>query len=311
MLHYYQETTTPEYPLGIGFYIDRIAILSFFPFYVVRNDLSYLQEDRQESSYFKILATSHQAKKGYFKSRIEIGVPSRRCLEKLSGYFSYRQEHRISYLEITRDIFYPTEKEAIGKLFDKLNCTRRKYSSKQFIYDQRHQPTKERFADDKEGLISPQTGYYGPDKFRYVIYARLSKINAKPCLHDEWRILPPRIREKTGIRTLRDLLDLDIHSFFDKQYHRLITAEEKPIYLERLGRWLLDWGFKKKLTNEQEARIYSEARDFCKTHKIRTYLDLTGYIKKRQEELKTKRGGRTLLDKKIFKLTDYARFSRP
>lgn len=311
MLHYYQETTTPDYPLGIGFYIDRMAILSYFPFYVVKKDLSFLQEDRHESTYFKILATSHQAKRGYFKSRIEIGVPSRKCLEILSRYFSHRQEHRISYLEITRDIFYPTDQDAIDKLLHALTLTRRKYSSKRFIYDQTKQPNKERFADDREGLISPKTGYYGPANFRYVIYARLSKINAKPCLHDEWRLSPPRIREKTGIRTLDDLLNFDIRSFFDRKCKRLIIAEPKPIYLERLGRWLLDWGYKKKITKEHMDRIYSEAREFCKTHKIRSYLDLSEYIKRRQEELKAKKGRKTRLEEKILMLTDFDRFSRP
>ena len=139
---------------------------------------------------------SDQAQEGFFQTRIEIGVPSRKCLELLARYFSTQKSYKLSYFEITRDIICRTKEEAEEKATSLFMTMRRRYTSKGFIYDIYFDDSKR--LTETDGLFSRRTAYFGPDKFRYTCYPRLSKINGQPCLHDEWRISGALIKEKTG-----------------------------------------------------------------------------------------------------------------
>jgi hypothetical protein len=46
------------------------------------------------------------------------------------------------------------------------------------------------------------------------MYARPSKLNGKPCAHEEWKLMQPsNIKKITGISTIKDLVSFDIKTF--------------------------------------------------------------------------------------------------
>lgn len=311
MLHYYQEITSPEYPLGIGFYIDKLQILSYsFP-YTLKKGLNK-KEYIRESAHFGIYQTDKpedETKKQYFKTIIEIIAPSRKCLEMLSLYFTQqKKKYKISTIEITRDIFLRSQEEAENITLSHIMNTRRRYASKCEIWDAyfKEGKKKKRRRPDK-GLFSRWTLYAGSDGFKYTCYARLSKINNRPCYHDEWRIKSSLIREKTGISTIEDILSYDLQAFFNKQYKRLITHKE--IDTDKLGKWLLGWDRRKAFTARQKMGIGLEAHHFCIHYKINTFADLAGTLMELKKQSKAKKGRRAAWDNKILSLKNYGRFA--
>jgi hypothetical protein len=307
MLHYYQEITSPDYPLGIGFYIDRMKILS--PSFPYTLDMALNRNEYfQESAYFRISSASEKAGEGFFRTSIDVTAPSRKCLELLAQYFNQeKKQYKISSLEITRDIFFRTRDEAENITLSHIMNARRRYASQCQIYDAYMEDERKKRKRPEKGLFSRWTLYAGPNNFKYTCYARLSKINNTPCYHDEWRIKSSLIKEKTGISTIEDILSYDLQSFFNKQYKRLITHKE--IDTDKLGKWLLGWGRRKAFTDRQKMGIGLEAHHFCICYKINTFADLARTLIKLKKESKAKKGRKTYWDNKILALKDYGRFA--
>jgi hypothetical protein len=270
----------------------------------------------EESRSFNIREASENAQKAHILSTIEITAPSIECLKLLLKYFPKPYLYKISYLEIARDTFYQTKEEAISALSALLAISRKKYSSSS-IYDwYLMKPKKKRKVDPD--IFSDWTGYYGNNNFKYVIYGRFSKIDRRPCVHDEWRIKRTSfVKRKTGISSIDDLLRFDFQAFFEKQDKQFIVYEE--IDMNKLGRWLLGWQRRKNLSRRQEGSVDIAAQTFCNQYNIINHAALVSYFMNKKAEIKKGikdasgkrvpiRGRRTDWEKKILSIRDYGKF---
>jgi hypothetical protein len=302
MLHYHYETFDERRE---GFYFDQIEINTNQEIEELRKLLPE-NELSQEASKFSIRKASKNAQKVGFKSRIKVVAPSHKCLEILSMYLSDIAIVKFSDLEIARDTFYNTEREAEYESNKLLQTLRMKYNSEYFIYDQFFEKRKITFKKD---LFAERTGYYGSKDFKYVIYARLSKINGQPCVHCEWRVKGAiKIENKTGITCINDLMTFNFVKFFEKMELRYIIHERIDTY--KLGRWILGWGNKKKLTEREKRKLQLMTLTFQNCKAIYIYADLVRYLTKRKAALKKKRGPKTRMEKKFLSLKDYGLFSK-
>ncbi len=303
MLNYNCETK------DIGYCYDKIRL----NFNIPVNELTKLLPKNDlinESSHFLVSKSSDDAQKYGLISKIEMVAPSRKCLEIIDKYIPPLITIKISKLEIAQDIFFETEREALFTLYKLLRTIRKKYTSKHRIYDQFYVEEKKKKSKINKKLFSPVTGYFGSGKFEYVIYARLSKINNRPCIHTEWRIIrASTLKRKTGIVSIHDLITFDLLKFFDKQNNRFIVHES--IDLTKLGRWLLGWNKRKSFSNRELMKMGITGRIFCNVHKIKTYADLVNYFMVVKKILQGKRGPKTSYQEKFLSLTNYGVWRKP
>jgi len=240
MLSYNCETN------GIGYCYDKMRL----NFNINKNELTKLfpRDDlKKESDQFLISKSSNKAQKFGLFSKIEMVAPSRKCLEIINKSIPPWVMVKISKLEIAQDIFFETEQEALLALYKLLQTIRKKYTSEHFIYNQFYADESKKKSKINKSHFSPVTGYFGSKYFKYVIYARLSKINERPCIHAEWRIVgASQLKTKTGIASIHDLITFDLLKFFNEQDKRYISHE--GIDLTKLGCWLLGWNKKKYLS---------------------------------------------------------------
>jgi len=283
-------------------HFDKIRINSY-------EDVRYLHrllpksELSKESHYFKIGEASDIARMAYFKSKMEVVVPSTKCLEILKENI-LSLDSFISYVEVARDTIYRSENEAELMFKSFAGYLRKKYSYKTELYVHRGK------IDYKKGFFSYKTNYCGQYGFRYVIYPRYSKINGQPCLHEEWRIVgASTIKRKTGIESISDLITFDFEAFFARQDKQYIIYEE--IDDKKLARWMMGLSRKKKLTKRQKIRIDINGRFFLNVYEISNYSDLVNFFKKIKSELKATRGRKNKWENKILSLNNYEKFKRP
>lgn len=299
MLNYYYETK------GNGYYYDKIRInLKITPNKLIK--LLPIDELKEESYYFLVSDSSDEARKFGLFATIDMVAPSRKCLEILDKQIPRATTTKISKLEITRDTFFETEQVAQAELNKLLPTIRKKYTSEHFIYDQANEGEKKRKnkSEINEKLFSPVTGYFGSNNFKYVIYARHSKIDDRPCVHAEWRITgASNLKRKTGIISIRDLTNYDLIKFFDEKDKRFIANES--IDLTKLGRWILGWTRKKSFSEKALRRMGINGRLFCDAYEIDTYADLVSHFKVVKKKLQDKRGPKTSYQEKILLLSNY------
>ena len=229
-------------------YYDMIRINSYQSVGILHNALP-LDELKAESRSFEVLRAYKIARDYGFESRVEMVAPTPKCLKLLSPYEpvancnsrSPRKTYRITKLEITRDTFYDSSQQAVEATETLGRTRRKKWSSKNQTLDRKVELEKENRTKTKQGqFLGRFSYYYGSRSFQFFAYTRTSKINGKPCLHEEWRISgSARIKQKTGISVIGDLIDFDLQAFFEENEEKFISHEE--IDWERIGRWLRRW----------------------------------------------------------------------
>lgn len=287
------------------YYFDKIRINSTQKDVALKNILP-IDSLRKNSNFFRIRYPSSKAKILRFKSSLEIVAPTKSFLQLILQHKRSLKTYYISYLEIAKDTFCNTKDEANYLCWERLKTTRKKYSADHFIYDQCKEGPQKKRTNNHE-LFGKHTGYFGREKFKYVVYARISKITGFPCLHEEWRINGAQtVKDKTMISSISDLCTFDVKAFFEDQYAQHIVHEK--IDQQKLGKWLLGCTKIKKVSRRKFFSIGLNVLHFCEINDIYTYADLVKYFKKEKAEIKYRKGRRAALDNKILSIKNYSMF---
>jgi hypothetical protein len=290
----------------VGFIFDRIRINTTYPLDELKKILP-VSKIKDEAYYFQIRASSEAAQCVGFKSTINIVCPSPEALTLLEKHL-IPSSAIISGIEIARDAICETKEEAIEEFKNNWNL-RKKFTHKHFIYDDYEDGRRDRrkLHHEDDTLFYHRSAYFGERNFQYVIYPRLSKISYLSVFRGEWRIEgAARIREKTGIRSISDLLKFDFEKFFDDMDRQYIARER--INRMKLGRWILGWTRKRILTKSQQQAVQLVYQQFINRKNIHSYADLVAYFMKEKERIKNKPGARSKRDRKILAVRDYGMF---
>lgn len=290
-----------------AYYFDKIRINSTQEDVALKNILP-TDNLHKNSKFFRIRYPSSKAKMSRFKSSLEIVAPTKSFLQLILQHERHLKTYFISYLEIAKDTFCITKRDADSLCWERLKSIRKKYSKNHFIYDQRKKgPSKKR--NNNHELFGEQTGYFGGEKFKYVIYPRISKITGMPCLHEELRIKGAQtIKNKTMTSSISDLMSFDIRSFFEDQYKHHIVYE--GIDQQKLGKWLSGCTKIKNISRRKFISIGVNAAHFCEINYIYTYADLVKYLKMEKVKIKSRRGRRSSMDYKILSVKNYSMFRK-
>jgi hypothetical protein len=296
---------------------DRIRILSGQYLKSLHQRLPKKELER-ECTFFRLSPASEMAEKSNFSSSLEIVNPTQEFFRLLveherdlssKGTISQYKDPKISYCEIARDTFYQNDHEAEEAAFELGKTLRKKWSSNNVSYDAMFDPDVAEKKDAKTKGLGDKAWYYGGDKFQFVLYPRLSKINEQPCVHEEWRISgATNIKKKTGISSIADFIEFNIQSRFEEMNKKYIVHEE--IDSIKLGKWILGWDRRRKFTEDEKFKIKMQAGLFCRHRKIYNAADLSKYFKREKDRLKTKKGRKSLLDHKMLKAS-YRKFVVP
>ena len=313
-----QTPATMQKPEEVVYSIDRVRILfrdrkkklgKKLPLLVLKHHCRRIHFERTEE---------YQQNCGYF-SKLEVGLPGPRFFEILEKHIPTR--YYITYIEIARDMVYP-EKYVTETVFDTLlRFIRKKYSHEYFIYDVDKSNLIVTDTEDdlkyRHEKYSSKTCYLGGKRFKHVTYPRISKVSKKPCIHSEWRISGSRgIKKKTGIRTIRDLMEFDIQSCYERLAKNFIVFEE--IDCNKHGRFIQNMPQRAKepgviRSGKNVGGQLAKPELSCRMHntyyRIESPLQLWKYYKDEQKRIKTmmKAGGAklTIREERILKLSYY------
>lgn len=321
-----------------GFYFDRIQITSWCSKWTLEKQLQHkkmignckslivFKLNEPDAKRLKAMKTGSEKKlKAGYKSMVDVIAPTAEFLRLLSeNEAALGKAYKISYVEITHDVFCESAGDAELKadiLFDNL---RKKYSFG-YIYEGKLNKTKEELMKDRcRGLFASRTFYSSfekkeekekeeekekgkkRDRFKYVIYARRSKINDRHCTHREWRITGNgMIRKKAHILTVKDLCSFDFGKYFSEKESKYLVKEK--INLLALGKCLKGYHGRKTLTKEQIMSVELAARHYI-GFRIKTYSDLVLQFKSEKEQIKKKPGARSEWEQRLMSLSSYERF---
>ena len=299
------------------YYFDRILINCILDINGLGKILP-IDRLKKECSEFK-LRGSHLHWTGY-ATAIDVVAPTKKYLRILSKALIPDAGYKITYIEIAHDIFFPSQHEAQRASYEIFSTIWKKYSIG-FVYDEEKAGKKKDgkdWRDDylKRGLFSDRTFYSDyvnrNDKgkrigFKHVIYARLSKLNRKPCVHYEWRILKAKqIREKTSIRKIQDLLNFDFERFFrtmEKKYiiHRVLNRK-------KIGKVLAGLERKRKLNESESLHVDLAYATFRSHHDIRSVSDFVYAVNKEYLSHRKKKGRKSPWAKQIKKLSKVSQY---
>ena len=298
-----------------GFYFDRLHILSR----IQRQELIYhFPYDKLIAECRSLMIINTDFEKSLYRSRMEVIAPTAEFLRALhENEALFGDGYKISKMEIAHDTFCENTSDAERKTNILFPTLRKKYSFSSIFNGNPNKPKKDRLKDRSRGLFAEKTFYSSFDdkqggrrsNFKYVLYARWSKINDKPCVHEEWRIAGAGlIARKTGIRDIGDLVRFDFRRFFDKQNAKYIVHES--INYEALGLWLTGFDGRRVLTRRQWRGVQIRAQQFLLRAKRdrETYSDLVLLFKDEKKRISEKRGARSEWDKKVMALKDCRRF---
>jgi hypothetical protein len=90
--------------------------------------------------------------------------------------------------------------------------------------------------------------------------------------------------------------------------NRYIIHEE--LDYETMGRWIMGYHGKRKLTERQMMSVFIRARIFCNAEGISTFSDLMRFFKDAKKKIRSKRGARSEWETKVISLDNIQRFRR-
>jgi hypothetical protein len=293
----------------VGYHFDLIRINSSQFVNVLKRNLP-ISDLKKECRSFRILEAFPQAAKYGFRSRLEIVAPTQSFFITLLKYESELNCHykhltkvyKISYLEVARDTYYETASEADEAANSLRENLRKKWSTRTMECDVLFEDKYRERNKRGKGYFGRYTRYYGGDKnFNFTVYQRISKINGKPCAHEEWRFIgASQIKMKSKISSIADLINFDFQAFCRQQDSKYLAHES--INIEKLGKWLCGWTRRRKFTADEKRKIIMQAGHFLRHRKIKTPADLVNYFSKRKAEFRSKKGRKTKREMAYLKL---------
>jgi len=240
---------------------------------------------------FNLREPYQEARKYGYKSTLIIVVPQKDFFNLLLKYRGALGYYRISCLEIARDTFYPTSKKAKSTLLKSRKKIHKKYTAKYST-----EKTNDKHVEKHGGKI-----------FRFVRYTRLSKINEKPCIHEEFRINTANyIKKKTDIKTIEDLANSDPKEIYRNLKRKYVTKDR--IDTVKLGKWLENVTWRRKLSKSQLRKIKASALIFKYHNRILSFADLKNFFYEKKLSIKSKMGRRSEFEKKILEVKNYGAF---
>lgn len=313
--------TQPIQPTG--YYFDKLSINSSTPKDILSKRLPYDALDCECRSINLFLASDELWPNG-FRTRIDIIAPTEKFIRMLceyehhlkigscrsrDGIIKYNKYgfYKFSSVEIARDTFFDTLVEAENKTESLGKVTRIKWAREtetwDGAYNARH--LKKGFKNGACGRYS--YNFKGGSQI-FKIYTRVSKTNKRPCSHEEWKLIrAAKIKEKTGISQLSDLLDYDFEKFFTSMTAKFVS--KVTIDKMRLGKWLLGWSRRRKFSEAEILKIGIRGEAFCRSNRIISFADLAAHFMKLKRDIRKKRGRRSAYDEKVLKV-DYNKFIR-
>lgn len=287
------------------YYFDRVRIIT--PYYV--QDLKKIlpmKELKEETGSYPIIRDLRHP--WHYKSAMEIHLPSKRCLELLAQIDKIISPYKISYIELARDTYYSTGTEAVLAALHSSKTLIKKYSGT-LTYD-----GSEKEKNIQKGLFADRTNYYGSvskkskiekilitGKFGFTMYPKDSPLNNLPCFHSEWEIQSANIIfKKTGIKTIRDLLEINKAEVFKQIEAKYII--HRTINRTKLGMWLLGWKKCKKLPPRRKTKAWVQGQMFCDYYHIRTAAELVTIFKYKKMKIKSKVGRKSEGEQRILAL---------
>ncbi len=286
-------------------YIDRIK----FTFHKDFNYLNDLTKNKQ-------VRVTRVVRNSDTPCCIDISQPSPECLRNLQKVFAQNKiKYFISYIEISRDIAYPSQSSAESAKHQLSKFQRKKYSGG-MTYDGRDQR-----MNLKKGYISDSTDYHGSPaakinkqgnvninifgNFKFSIYVKISPKLDCECLHEEFRITRAnKIFKKTGIKNIEGLLEADLDLIFKKLESKYIIYQR--INTEKLGLSLLGLRHCRKPSDRLKMKAQLYGLIFKQKYGMKP-LELISRLMIEKKRLRLKEGGKSAWQKRILKL-EYNRF---
>ena len=299
------------------YYLDKIKIISKRKYKFVHNDFP-MEKLKEHCIVANLLTIKDLSKKWGYETRLEIVGPSPIALRLLNENENKLGYHRVSYLEVAKDIgfddvftardFLNFHKEyvyrrwgreadivEINKIFANWN------SYCKYWYDN---------PNPDKNIIGSYTAYHG-SKFQYVFYARNSKVTGLPSAHYEWRLKGTKaVFQQTGIRNVSDLIDFNLDIFYEETTDRLIDLVELDRF--KLGKWLVDNTRRRKFSQRERHSMESKVQQFMMNNNIMSFSDLVTYFKEVKAGVrKSRRPGRQPKHiEKIQKIRNYYWFAK-
>lgn len=275
------------------YYFDRIRIYSKID---KKTLMEFLPVDELKShcKHFEI----GPGFKHFFRSQIDVVAPDYDFLLLLQNHENALDYYKITYIEITKDVPYQTEWAACKAVID--NPYRQKWGRfhKTFFNDIYY--SNSRYCGIL-GLIS------GTKHFKCCAYACFSKVTGEPCHHREWRISRANnIKKKSGIRTIKDLLEFDFPSFFKKTDSRYSIPMERTDQ-RKLGLYLTGMGNRNHLTKRQLMHIGCIGHAYSKG----AHAETVEYLKILKTEIDKLEYPKSEIEERISTMTNYNRFMVP
>jgi hypothetical protein len=282
---------------NVAYSFDKVDILSKMPM-----NLLLMQFDtvklRKVCADFGIVHLDNDDKPWKFQSLIYVVAPTSEFFRLLSKYNI--SEYIINAVEIAKDEMRRTENEAMLESYKSMMLLKKRYTTKFHLADYRGSCHSTKSANTK-GKFSEMTLGLGSKTFVYKIYARYSKVTGEICIHSEWKISRSHnIYVRTGIETIKDCIDLNLMECYENLTSKYIVNED--INIERLGKWILGWGTKRKFTPKEFGRISLAGNFFLSIYKIGSAAQLADWFKNEKIRINTKPGMKSAWDIKVRKL---------
>lgn len=297
------------------FSFDKITISSYVDIATLARSLPVADLKNQAYDFGIIPIKSGNGYRGPYRSRIYVVVPVKAFWDLLLLHERAFSPYKISQVEIARDTYHTSEYDCINAVRGIATTVRKLYSAV-IRFDGRDRP-----KDISKGLWSDESYIFGTPrvskktgeinvagKLKYAFYARDSKLNGQPCVHEEWRISGAgNIVKNTGMQTVHDLLQANVRECFDAMSTRWLT-HGKIDHL-KLGLWLLSMDYRKKLTDREESKARFRGSVYCRIWAIRTFADLAGHFMLRKQDVKMRGQGHTYWGKRFLRIKNYRRFA--
>jgi len=300
-----------------GFYFDRIYILSTR---VIQKLFRFYKSEFTSQCRSIRLIDLKKETDTFYNARMEVIAPTAKflCLLQENEVVLGRY-YKISGIEIAHDEFCESASDSEVKTNTLFSSIKKRYSYGYIYESWELKPKKERIKDRERGLFGHRTFYSSYEnkkdgkfvRFRYILYPRYSKMNNKPCIHEEWRISGAAlIARKSGIKCIEDLVRFDFKGFFDANKEKYIVHES--LDRDAVGRLVMGYDGRKVLNRRHKMSVGVAAQHFLERGEsdIKTWSDFVRFIRDRQSQIKCKRGIRTALEEKILSLKDFRRFRR-
>lgn len=291
------------------YYYDRIRVNTALPVVELK---AILKDELSKNGQHLIVGTPYKRARDIgFNSRVELFSPSTLLIQNVAKKLD-ALEYSTPYIEIARDTFCDSEHDAYFKTHNLFQTLRKKFSARFILYEPSKKKKKKKRIRPGKGLFSIETGYYGSLNFEYVAYARRSKLNGVPCVHEEWRMRGANhIKQKMRIKSLSDIAALDVKAFFETTSRRHLVNEE--IDLIKLGRWVIGWNGKRKTFTQRDLfSIGVAAITFLRAGKLESFTpaELAKHIDRLKKKYMQGRGRRTEWMKRVLQIKGHGYFSK-